>query len=91
MAKELQYPENMLFLTTIDNPFNPATQPEFWEQFDRDHGYNSNNLLARFYFSSPELSELDEIDANNAAVNAVVDGDVTDLYIAVKETTKIKV
>ena len=91
MAKELQQPENMLFLTTIDNPFNPATQPEFWEQFDRDHGYNSNNLLARFYFSSPELSELDEIDANNAAVNAVVDGDVTDLYIAVKETTKIKV
>ena len=91
MSGKLQYPENMLFLTTIDNPFNPATEPEYWEQFDRDHGYNSYNLLARFYFSSPELSELDEIDANNAAVNAVVDGDVTDLYIAVKETTKIKV
>ena len=87
---KLLYPENMLFLTTLDNPFNPATQPEFWEQYDRDYGYYTYGLLDRYLWTSDELSESEQVEANNNAVLDAVDNDYTGKLIAVKETTKIK-
>lgn len=87
---KLKYPENWLFLTTLDNPFNPATENQYWLEYDRDHGYNTPNLKARYYYSSDELSEIEQIEANNDAVLDVVNNDLTGKYIAVKETTKIK-
>ena len=33
-------------LSTNDNPFNPITDYEKWLQFDRDHGYNSDQYVA---------------------------------------------
>lgn len=86
----LKYPEKMLFLTTLDNPFNPATEPEFWAQYDRDHGYYSYNLLARSLWTSDQLSESEQVEANNNAVLDVVDNDLTGKFIAVYETTRIK-
>ncbi len=86
----LNYPEGWLFLTTLDNPFNPATEHDFWLEYDRDHGYNTVNLNARYFYSSDELSEVEKLEANNNAVLDVVDNDLTGKYIAVKETTKIK-
>ena len=86
----LKYPENQLFLTTLDNPFNPATEPEFWEQYDRDHGYYSYNLLCRYLWTSDQLSENEQVDAINNAVLDAVDADLTGKFVAVKETTKIK-
>ena len=49
---KLIYPEGWLFLTTLDNPFNPATEHDFWLEYDRDHGYNTVNLNARYFYSS---------------------------------------
>ena len=87
---DLKYPKNLLFLTTLDNPFNPATETQFWEEFDRDHGYYSYNLLCRFLWTSDQLSEEEQIEANNNAVLDAVDSDLTGKFIAVTETTKIK-
>ena len=28
-------------ITTIDNPFNPFTQPDEWYSFDKTYGYNT--------------------------------------------------
>lgn len=85
-----QFPEGWLFLTTLDNPFHPARETTFWTQFDRDHGYHTDNLFARYWLSSPELSEAEQVDANNQAVKEIVDSDLTGLYIAVKEDTIIR-
>ena len=82
--------EDWLYLTTLDNPFNPATQSALWEQYDRDYGYNTNNYLARFLYTSPELSESEQKWANNCAVRDAVENDFTGKYIAVTKDTKIK-
>lgn len=88
--KKLKYPEGWLFLTTIDNPFNPATQHDYWSEYDRDHGYNTYNLKARYLWTSDELSEIERLEANNNAVLDAVDNDYTGKYIAVTENTVIK-
>ena len=90
MANEIDLNEELLYLTTLDNPFNPATQNEYWKQYDEDHGYYSDNLLARYLYTSEELSESEQIYANNCAVRDVVDNDYTNKYIAVTKDTKIK-
>ena len=36
-----------LYLTTDDNPFSPVDDYEQWSKFDRDHGYNTDALVAR--------------------------------------------
>lgn len=78
-----------LFITTIDNPFNPATESHLWEQFDRDHGYNSYAYACRFLFTSDELSKSEQIEAFNNAVRDAVDNDFTNRFIAVTKDTKI--
>lgn len=90
MANEIDLNEEYLYLTTLDNPFHPATQAEYWRQYDWDHGYYSDSLLARYLYTSDELSESEQKYANNCAVRDVVDNDYTNKYIAVTKDTKIK-
>ena len=42
-------------LTTEDNPFDPFTQWEEWDAYDRALGYNTTAMLARIVWSSHEL------------------------------------
>ena len=85
-----EYPNSMLFLTTLDNPHNPATEHDEWSKWDRDYGHNSYNVLCRYLRTSEELSEIEQLEANNEAVKDAVDNDFTGLFIAVKKDTKIK-
>lgn len=85
-----KYPDEMLFLTTLDNPYNPATEHEQWLRYDMDYNHNTNNYLCRYLRTSEELSEIEQIEANNNAVNDAVNNDFTGLFIAVKQNTKIK-
>ena len=50
MAKEVA-------LTTTDNPFDPITQYDEWEQYDTSHRYFTNEFLARICHASPELGD----------------------------------
>lgn len=86
----LKIDDDWLYLTTLDNPYNPATQSELWQQYDNDYGYNTNNYLARFLFTSDELSESEQKWANNCAVIDAVENDFTGKYIAVTKDTNIK-
>ena len=44
-------------LTTVDNPYDPFTQPEAWYRFDEDKGYHSCSYLARIARTSDQLSD----------------------------------
>ena len=44
-----------LYLTTTDNPFSPVDDYEQWSRFDRDHGYNTDALVARTRNASPAV------------------------------------
>lgn len=58
-------------LTTIDNPFDPFTQFEDWLAFDEDQGYNTCGHLASAALTSNDLSDEDQDEAIDSAVEQV--------------------
>lgn len=59
-------------LTTVDNPFNPLTQFEDWDAWDRMMGYNTCAYLGRIAKTSPELSPADQDLAVEDAIDEIV-------------------
>lgn len=56
----------MLYLTTEDNPFSPVDDHDQWSKFDHDHGYYTDELVARIVgpidFDLPEAIVNDVFD-----------------------------
>ena len=67
-------------LTTIDNPFNPFTQPDEWAQFDVAAGYGTREFLARVVRTSDELSEADQDLALEQGILEIVSENVSGIY-----------
>ena len=59
-------------LTTVDNPFDPSTDYDEWDAFDRAHGYNTSGLLARIVVTSDQLSDEDQSQAIEQAIDEIV-------------------
>lgn len=59
-------------LTTVDNPFDPFTQWSAWLAWDTNAGYYTPALLARVSITSDELSEADQHDAIQNAIDEIV-------------------
>jgi hypothetical protein len=67
-------------LTTVDNPFDPFTQFKPWYSYDLASGYHTLALLARIINSSPELSEADELLANESAIDEIIKENVSGMH-----------
>lgn len=63
----------MRFLTTVDNPYNPQTEYDKWLVFDESAGYFTNGLLARMMTNSIQLSDADQEDAIEQAIDDVIE------------------
>lgn len=61
-----------VMLTTIDNPYNPFDEFDRWLQFDTSKGHNTCALLARVSTSSNELSDFDESNEIENAMNDII-------------------
>ena len=72
-------------LTTIDNPFNPFTQFDEWFAFDESKGYHTCSYLARITKGSYELSEADDMLAQELAIDEIIKINVLGIYRKVKE------
>lgn len=59
----------MLHLTTTDNPFSPIDDYDNWSKFDHDHGYNTDELVARVV--GPIDFDLPEVIVNDAFDDAI--------------------
>ena len=59
-------------ITTIDNPYNPFTEPDAWYSFDEEKGYHTSQVLAKFAYTSDQLSDDDNTEAINNAVDILV-------------------
>ena len=70
-------------LSTIDNPFNPFTHYDLWEEFDSEAGYYTPAYLARVAKSSDELSEPDQDLALEEAIDEIVQLNPQGNYIKV--------
>lgn len=75
-------------LTTIDNPFDPFTQYEAWDVWDRQAGYHTSSFLARIAITSPNMSEADQSVAIEQAIEEIVKENVLGVYAKVSATSE---
>ena len=67
-------------LTTIDNPFNPFDDFTSWLMFDIEKGYNTNGKLARLVELKDEMTEQEQNDEIERAIDRIISIDPTDLF-----------
>lgn len=68
-------------LTTVDNPFNPFEQFDSWFQFDVEKGHNSCGLLGRIARTSDQLTEEENDDEIERAIDQIVKYDFENKYL----------
>lgn len=56
-------------LTTVDNPYHPIDQYDEWRRFDMEHGYYTEQRLAKVAAISHRLTDLE----NQRNINAAID------------------
>lgn len=67
-------------LTTVDNPYNPFTQFNDWKAFDDEKGYHTCEYLARIAKTSDELSDQENDDIMESAINEIIDFNLLGIY-----------
>ena len=73
-------------ITTTDNPFDPFTQFDEWNAYDESKGYYTCSYLARFTYSSSELSDLDQFLAVEQAIDEIVKYHPLGIYKKIERT-----
>lgn len=71
-------------LTTVDNPFDPFTQFSQWFAFDTDKGYNSCSYLDRVARTSDQLSETENSEEIERAIDEIIKYDFRNIYKKIK-------
>lgn len=72
-------------LTTFDNPFNPLEQFDQWFQFDEEKGYHSSAYLARIARTSDQLSDVENEEEIERAIDEIIKYDFLGIYKKFKE------
>lgn len=73
-------PYRVVVLTTFDNPFDPIDDFDNWWRYDRDHQYNTNELIARLIQLSPQFSPFEEMKAQENAIDTIIKNDFQNIY-----------
>ena len=73
-----------IMLTTIDNPYDPFEQFESWYLFDVMKGYNSCAYLARVARTSDELSDVENLEEIERAIDEIIKNDFMNIYKKIK-------
>lgn len=71
-------------LTTIDNPFNPFEDFESWFLFDVEKGYNTCGYLGRIARISDQLSEEENNEEVERAIDEIIKYDFLNIYKKIK-------
>jgi hypothetical protein len=72
--------QEVFMLTTVDNPFNPFTEWAEWFAYDEKLGYHTCALLARVTATSDELSDVDQDQTVQQAIDEVVQYNVSGMH-----------
>lgn len=72
-------------LTTFDNPFDPIDQFDSWFLYDIEKGYNTCERLARFANTSDQLTEKENNEEIERAIDEIVAIDFLNVYKKVKK------
>lgn len=74
-----------IMLTTVDNPFDPFEDYPAWFSYDVINGYHTPSLLASIVVTSSELSDEDQRQALEDAIDSIVNITLPGIY---KKVTK---
>lgn len=74
-------------LTTVDNPFDPFDQFDSWYQFDMDKGYSSCSYLDRIARTSDQLTDQENNEEIEHAINEIIKYDFMNIYRKVVRET----
>jgi hypothetical protein len=74
----------MVALSTVDNPYNPFSQFSQWFLFDVEMGYNSCAYLDRIAKTSNNLTDEENAEEIERAIDDIIKYDPLNLYIKVK-------
>ena len=77
-------------LSTIDNPYNPFTHFDLWNQYDEARGYFTNEYFARVVNYDGCFSERQKHIARENAIQQIIDADPLHIYIKVTADEKVK-
>lgn len=75
--------DDELMLTTIDNPHNPKTDYPLWHQWDQEHGYSTQEFIARMLDIDGLIDIDDEVavsERTNEVIMIILDNDVLGTY-----------
>ena len=75
-----------VMLTTIDNPYDPFTQFDEWNAYDESKGYYTCSYLARFAYTSSDLSDVDQSISVENAIDEIISKNPLKIYKKVYQT-----
>lgn len=76
-------------LTTVDNPFDPFEDYDKWHAYDETLGYHTSGFLARVLVMSTELSETEQSEAIEHAIDEIVRENVLGVFKKVSRETSV--
>ena len=71
-------------LTTFDNPYDPFEQFTSWLLFDNEKGYNTCSYLARIAHFSDDMTQKEENEEIERAIDEIIKYDFLNIYKKVR-------
>ena len=89
MKGEIRMIERKAMLTTFDNPYDPFEDFQNWHRFDTQKGYNTSAYLSRVAFTSNALSDQENNEIIEDAIDEIIKYDFLNIYKKVIKNIEI--
>lgn len=73
-------------LTTFDNPYDPFKEFDSWLLYDSEKGYNSCGYLGRIARTSDSLTDEENEEEIERAIDEIIKYDFLNIYKKVKQS-----
>lgn len=77
--------ETKVMLSTVDNPFDPFDDFTSWRRYDEEKGYYSCNYLARIANVADDMTQKEEDEEIERAIDEIVLRNPLGIYKKVKK------